>query len=921
VNLDINEITYKFETIFIFIYILLFFLISLQILNFDNNKKYDYLIQLIDLGYKPKNYNYIKKSYDLQFSKNYLLVFNIGLGIISILTIAKWTFFGGFKNIIFIWICMIISFIIILLNIGVLVICVLGVVFSILAFSNDRNQEDIKFNNDTIFTQLIISYIIYITVLIFSLIEFIFNIQIFLLLNKIKNENQRLEIEKKSSENLFKFTSLKEQKNLILEAINDNPELPKYLFYQKKIDHNPPINFQNIMDSTNINLYIEQNEENFFDKKQKLELKNYKYKAFETKMIISKIIYFIIFSGISFISAIIAIVYSFHKNKYYKAYRDYFIYYYNVASTSSSLIENLYGYNKLWVDFGNYENDILISFLVFIILFILFEIFSLLIHKNIIGLDYKNGFFYNILLLSNMIFYILFKIYLPLLFFLFIFSILIIAKKPNYNDFLTEIETNNINYYYNNFVVLDKEWNDNKSINIVNIVFKLFLTLFTGILIFIKYSIIDYLNKNYEANEDEDENQENDEINEVKTSLILNNNKYETQIKLNHILYLQPINSISNDINKDVNNNIIKLNIFKFKKINIVNLTNSFVYVKLGLNSVTDQISLAEWNYPDINIIFSRLADMSNSIYIILFFSVPLFKMHVDDELLYYLIILANTPLNQNSNFKKAKFFSVYEDYGSYEKRFTKSRFILYLIQLIIILFFMLKRIFFGGFKEPSYLLFSYILCIICLIENIIYVLLDFLTILFTLFSIISLYDNENIKLYDEMLEVKFFVQLFINIIIFIFNIVLLKETVNLTLDYNKIRKDMNKFINKEDNIDENNPEFKPIEFKYISLEGKLCSIFEYRNTNLQRYLFYSTENTQGNIQENTQNNEVQLNLRENTQKNNQENTELNLKENIQKNNQENNELINQEKDQLNNQENKEINNQENTQENFIDKK
>ena len=166
---------------------------------------------------------------------------------------------------------------------------------------------------------------------------------------------------------------------------------------------------------------------------------------------------------------------------------------------------------------------------------------------------------------------------------------------------------------------------------------------------------------------------------------------------------------------------------------------------------------------------------------------------------------------------------------------------------------------------------------------------MDLVTILFTLFSIVCFYDKYNLETTDEMLEVKLFVQLFINILIFIFNIILLKETIVLTVDVNKIKKAMNKFINKEDNIDEDNPNFKPIEFKYISLEGNLCSIKEYTNPNLQRYLFYSTENTQGNIQENNNSgSEVQLNLRTNIQINNQENTELNNQTKAQLNNQEN---------------------------------
>ena len=866
-----NEITYKLNAILNLIYILSLFFIPMQIFNFDNDKKYDYYIHLIDLGYKPKDFKYIEKSLDLNpFIKYYIIVFYIVLGIISIISIAKWTFFGGLKNIIFIWMSIFISIILFLLNFAVIVLSIIGFVFNILGFTN-YSDEDFEFENDTIYTQLMIFYLFYIYIIIFALIEFIYSIQFLFLINKIKNENQSLETVKKSSENLFKYISLLEKQNWILEAINDNPDLPKYLFYQKKIDPNPMLNFPSLNESTNIILCMEQDVEDIFDKKQKLELMNYKYKPFNTKRIISKIMYHIIISGISFIFTIIAIAFSFHGNKYYKAYRDYFIQLEN--NSISGLDSILYGFNKFWVDFGNYENSILVSFLIFIIFYLLFEILSLLIHKNVIKLDYKNGLFYNLLILINMAFYFLFKIYLPLFFFLLIFSYIVLFNDPNNpnnqydpNDPLS-VNSMNDDLDNNFFKELDDEWGDKKLILLVNIICKLFLLCLLPTLISVKYSIIDYLNKNYEVNEDEDEdeNKENDEINEVKTSLILNNNKYETQIKLNHILYLQPIN----DINKDIN----KKKIFKFKKVNIVNLTNSFIYVRLGLNSVTDQISLAEWNYPDLNTIFSRLADMGNSIYIILFFSVPLFKMHVKDELIYQLIKLANKSLD-NNELKKPKFSDIFDMYGSYEKNFTESRFILYLIQLIIILLFILKRIFFGGFKEPSYLLISFILCIICLINNIIYVIMNFLIILFTLFSIISFYDINNIIINDIMIEVKFFIQLIMNIIIFSLSILLLKETVILTLDYNKIKNDMNKFINKEDNIDEDNPNFKPIEFKYISLEGNVCSIIEYRNINLQRYLFYSSENAQENIEENNKRiSETQLNLQENIQKNNQDNT------------------------------------------------
>ena len=277
---------------------------------------------------------------------------------------------------------------------------------------------------------------------------------------------------------------------------------------------------------------------------------------------------------------------------------------------------------------------------------------------------------------------------------------------------------------------------------------------------------------------------------------------------------------------------------------------NNFIYIRLGHNSVTDQISLAEWNYPDLNQTFLKLAELCNNIYIILFFSVPLFKMHIKDELSYQIIKLTNESFDSPykiANENKPVFSDIFNIYGSFEKGLTESRFILYFIQIIIILLFMLKRIYFGGFSKLIYLTISLIFSFICIAQNIIYVILDFLVALFTIFSLISYNKNKyNIKS-DDMINAKLSVQLIINIIIFIFNIKLLKESITFSMYYNKMKKSLIKLNNKEDNLDEDKPNFKPLEFKYISLEGNICSIKEYKNNNLQRYLYYYNINIQKN--------------------------------------------------------------------------
>ena len=863
-----NEVTYRLGLFLNLIYVFLYLFVALLIWNFKDDNIYDYFIRLLDSGYKPKNHKYIKRSNDLNsIFDDFIMIFYLIFGIISILAIAKWAFFGGFKNMIFIWISIIISIIITLLNLAVVILCIIGAVFNFLGLLAYSSREEFEFEIDTIFFKLLIHFIFYVYVFIFSLPEFIYSILMIISLNKIKNENQRLETEKKTSEDIFKYMALSNQ-NMILEAVNNNPELPKHLFYQRKIDNSPMIDLaQKFGQSSDIILCLEQNIEEILDDKKKVELQNYKYKAFDTKRIISKIILQIIFSGLSFIITIIAIVYSFNKNEYYKAYRVYFNEIDENFLTNISGFESLLpGYTKFWCDFGNYQNSIFVSFLIFVILYLLFEIFSLLIHKSVIKLAFQIGIFHNIIIWINMAFYFIFKVYFPLYLFLFIFSWYTLAKDPQ----KISSEDAYYGYYSNNSIddALYNEWNDKKYIIAVSIACSLLLMIFDIIMINVKYTIIDYLNKNYEEIEDEEGNPKDEDLekNEVTTSLTIRNNKYNATIKLNHILYLQQINTSGDEF------------LYKFKKVKIDNITNDFIYVRLGLNSITEQISLAQWNYPDLNHIFSRLADMCNSIYIILFFSVPLFKMHVKDDASYLAIKLANMLLDSSrgSDIKKPLFYKIFDMYGSYEKSFTESRFTLYIIQLIILLLFMLKRIYFGGFAKSLLLTISFILCIICLIDNIVYVILDFLTILFSLFSIISLYDTDYISLTGDMIEFKLFFQLIINIIIFSLNIKLLKETIAITSDCNILKKAMVKFNNNEDNIDLDKPDFKPVEFKYISLEGAICSIKEYRNNDLQRYLYYSSDNINGNNQENAN---------PNIQVNHQENNQENLQGNIQPNN------------------------------------
>lgn len=824
-----DEVMTNFGIILKLFFVGALFLIANEIWKSENGIYFDYYIHLIDLGYKPEKYKNFKNFYKLiPLFFNIFDIAYILYGIIIILYIAKFSLFGGFKHLIFHRINIFIAIIIVLLNLAFAVLSIIGGIFNYLGFSAYMKVEIIEVDDKTLCSMYFFkNNTIFVLIFLVSVGSFIYSIKLVSSLNRVKNESQRLIIEKKNSEDEFKYISLNGQ-SFILEAVNNNKDLPKHLFYQKNENPNPNEGLiPKMVQSSDIILCLEKNKEELFDEKQREELCNYNYKFFNTKRIIAKIIYNIIIISVAIAFAIIAFIFSFGNNKYYNEYKEY------IDQIDQSLKT---WYIKFYFNLGNFENDVLISFLLVGFLFLIFEIISLIIHKK------KAEIKYSLIIFMNIIFYILFKIYFPLLLFLFIYSFIIFGEKP-YDE---------LKKYINDPIAkkLDEELNKKMKILYINIVAKIVLLVLITNLMKVKYCIIDYLNKNYEENEDEEEdiNHENIGLNEVSTSIIINNCNYFTKIKLNEILILQKID------------NEEKEQIYKFKKIKIENVVNNFIFVRMGVNSITDQISLADWNYPDLNFIFKKLLEICNNIYYILFFSFPLLILHVKEDIEYQNIKNVN-EIYVKLNTEKPKFSDIFNNYGSLEQRFTNFRFILYIIQFVILLIFLIKRIFSGGFSKLTNITSSLILSVIAFIKNLLFVILDFIFILLTIFSIISFNKNDyyknlsnnNMDVSSDM-ESKFYLQVIINIIIFIFNIKLLKNYKGFISDLKKLRKEMIKLNKLEDNIDEENPNFKPVEFKYVSLEGIVCSLKEVRNNLLQRYLFYSpedisdSEKTQANI-------------------------------------------------------------------------
>ena len=821
-------INYGFWNLFMCLQLLvlsyIFSIIILPIFHIKDDIFYKYFLHLYDLGYKPYLYDNLQKLGELQilFYSTIKYIFLV-IGILILFPLIKWAFYGGFSNVIKIWIALFISIFINLIFLTFVILSFLLLVYSII--NRITLERKIYFNYNLMSSKFMASIIFYLLISLFNAVLFAQSIAFSIFLYSVRKETKKLENDELVSENVFKVKTLNNE-NFIFQAINSE-NISKHLFYIKKRDENPILN--NNDQSTN--LFFEQSQEQLLDKNMLLELKNFKinYKNGLSGNILSIII--ICLFSLAFIIA--ALTYSFKNYKYYKDFREYLIEK-SILSSSKNKSNNhdedtierlgLPPFAQFWCDFGNIERNILISYFIFIILHICFQIIQYFIHKGIIKIDIRKGKSYKITIFMNSLFYTIFMIYFPLLLYLFLCSLIVSILYPFDLDssILSEI------IKYDIIIRYEKLWGERKLIPIISSSsFKLFIFINNCILSYrVQNLILHYLNLNFKNENDEKIKNEKYEKN---TSVVINNNIYNVKIISNEILYLKEM----------------KLGtIYKFKQILIENITNGYVYVKLGHNSITDQISLSEWHYPELNFIFSQLAALCKLIYAILFISIPLFKCLIKEEFNYILYVSANKIIKERGyNEKKPMFNDIFVYYGDFENGVIKSRFSLYFISIIFLLLFMLKRMLFGGFSSQIKSMISFIISLIFVALNIIFVILDFLMILFEIFSHIFISDN---KINDSILKSKIYFQLSLNGSIFLINIGILVDSIKLSKNINDLRKELIKFNNVEE-IEEKDDSINHNEFKYISIEGNIFHLKEVRSDKLQRYLYYSLDNDDKN--------------------------------------------------------------------------
>ena len=535
------------------------------------------------------------------------------------------------------------------------------------------------------------------------------------------------------------------------------------------------------------------------------------------KKIIGLKILFIIIGGINFILSIVALSTLIKKNKYYIAFSaevileqaNYYSLYTSgitvISSSSSFSMDdyNLPTFTQFWCNIGKAEDGVLISYLVFLILYLIFEIFSLLLHKNVIKLEIK-GALYNIIVLINIIFLIIFYIYIPLFIYLFIYSILVSTISPlnvNYHSEITRTKS-----------LIEEEWDNNKTLPIVNSVIIFVMYIFIHFQTSIKASIILYLSMKFEG----------DDLNNAKIKtkkLDINNKTLGIEVKANQILYIKESGSNT---------------FYKFKEMKIEGETNNFIHVRLENEAIIDILSFTDWDYSYFNDIFLKLAKISKFIYGILIVSIASFKMHINNEINYILMKEIYFDIDEN----EPKFYDVFIMYGSLEKSFSESRFALYIISLFFILLFMLKRVYFGGFSKYAFSLISFIFSSFFILLNIILALLTFIMIIVTIFSLVSYFDGFK-DLKEDMIIMKLFIQIALNICILGIIIPLLMNTIRLTISLNRIR---NEVSNLNNNKASEELEIKK-GFKYKGLDFQEHILNELQIEGHPRYLYYTLDN------------------------------------------------------------------------------
>ena len=470
-------------------------------------------------------------------------------------------------------------------------------------------------------------------------------------------------------------------------------------------------------------------------------------------------------------------------------------------------VKNIKGisFYRFWCDIGKYDSLIMMSLLIVMVAFIILLIVDLCIKKD----NISNGILYYVIVLLYMIFYIVNRIFICLLFCLMIYSVVVLSTEP-VPEYVYPLYTG---YNYEDDIPYDV-WGEKRAYAVVFAGIVFFLFIFVCMLDGLSKVIINYLGLNFEENQRKNEISRNVSIN-------LGEEVYEMEVKNTQNIYLDEVRTRKK---------------IKFKEIKFDKLGKENCYIKLYNKGLIDQLGFSEWDYPNINEGFSRLGGILNLIYVVLFFSVILTKFHVKDEYAYNFLKYA---IELGISIKLSKY---YNNYGSLEKTITDYRLYVYIIISIIILLLMLKRAFFGGFKYSWIFWIFFIISILFVLLNLGILLLTILVDVYSWFSLVVFTSKLHFE-DEELLIAKFCIQGSINVLLFIFELAIFIKSISYTAFILSINREINSISYKNEYSYNTNMENREEGFEFTALDTKPYYFQAININNLPKFLFYLKSN------------------------------------------------------------------------------
>lgn len=505
---------------------------------------------------------------------------------------------------------------------------------------------------------------------------------------------------------------------------------------------------------------------------------------------------------------------------------------YNNQGLPSSEI-NDFRFEKFWAEYDDFESNIIIVDIIFPCILLIFLIIELIIYNTNLKKESKNSILRNVIIFINILFYICFFILSTLLIYTWIYSLIVLLFNPYY----FEGAGNSNNFLQSAFS------SNGKITGAIHIIILFILLIFNFLLTSTDDTIILLLGM---YNEDDDKNLQNN-MDKIKTkSLSIGNENINTQIKLNKCLYLKDLGTEGKT--------------FTFKQILLENIKDDFIYINTENLGVQNMLSISNWQWPYKDPIVNILKPYAILIFIsIIIIYVPTL-FHIKDQAFYQTL----KEIFKSGNSEKIKFTSIFNIVGDLESGITTSRFYVFAILLVILILFIIKRIYFGGFSRLLYINLSFYFSIILFIINLIYVILSICLAVFLILSIITIKDYLSnfsnaftpkgitkliyILIIQGALNASFFGEM---------GKPALSKSKDLLANLSGIKSELSKL--KETN------ELGKTEFQYIGLDSNSHVLTEVIIPGNQRYLFYSLNNN-ANINDKDNNNVLDLNKNVNPQ-------------------------------------------------------